>query len=177
MKKLLTLFAMLATISAFGQGQFQQQAVGFVSYASGHVMQLADAFPADKYSWTPEEGVRTTAEVFVHIISTNYWFASKLGATIPEGVNMQTLEQDLTEKEDIKAALKQSYDVIIGAISGTKDENLSDKVEFPFPGEHTKMSTVFLALTHTNEHLGQLIAYARTNSVTPPWSMGQEGGE
>jgi uncharacterized damage-inducible protein DinB len=26
-------------------------------------------------------------------------------------------------------------------------------------------------VTHMNEHLGQSIAYARMNGVTPPWSM------
>jgi hypothetical protein len=44
-------------------------------------------------------------------------------------------------------------------------------VEFPFPGEFTSMSAILISLGHTNEHLGQLIAYARMNGITPPWSQ------
>jgi hypothetical protein len=29
-----------------------------------------------------------------------------------------------------------------------------------------------ITATHLHEHLGQLIAYARSNAVTPPWSQG-----
>ena len=57
------------------------------------------------------------------------------------------------------------------AIKNTTDASLPDKVEFPFPGEFTKMTASLIALSHANEHLGQLIAYARTNGVVPPWSQ------
>ncbi len=177
MKNLLIILTIFCVSGAYAQGQLQNEASGNITYASGHVMQLAEAFPADKYSWVPMEGVRSTAGVFAHIISANYFFASKLGATIPEGVNMQTLEQDLTEKEDIQAELKQSYDVLLGAIMETKDDALAETVEYPFPGEFTNMSSILIALSHTNEHLGQLIAYARMNGITPPWSMAMEEGE
>ena len=32
-----------------------------------------------------------------------------------------------------------------------------------------------LAVVHEHEHLGQLIAYARTNGVVPPWSASAGG--
>jgi uncharacterized damage-inducible protein DinB len=176
MKKLLLIAMMFVSVQLFAQGQLQKESVGNITYASDHIMQLADAFPADKYSWAPEEGVRSFAGVCAHIISANYFFGSKLGATLPEGVNPMTIEQELTEKEEIKSALKQSYDILLAAISNTKDESLPLKVEYPFPGEFTNMSSILIALSHTNEHLGQLIAYSRMNGVTPPWS-GTEGGE
>ena len=169
MKKLLTITLMMASVQLFAQGQFQNETVGNITYASGHVMQLADAIPADKYSWAPEEGVRSVAGVLTHIISANYFFGSMLGGTVPEGVNMQTIEQDLTGKEEITAALKSSYDVIIGAIKNLDDAKLSDKVTTPF-GEFTVMGLSLIGLGHTQEHLGQLIAYGRVNGITPPWS-------
>lgn len=163
---------MLLSTQAFCQGQFQTETAGSLSYASGQVMQLAQAIPADKYSWSPQPGVRSTAQVFAHVISANYFFASKLGAKIPADVKMETLEMDLKTKEAIAGELKRSYDVIITAIKNTPDASLARKVEFPFPGEFTSMSAILIALSHSNEHLGQLIAYARSNNVTPPWSRG-----
>ncbi|HEX5170208.1 MAG TPA: DinB family protein [Cyclobacteriaceae bacterium] len=170
MKNLFTLIAVLLSFSAFCQGQLQKEATGFISFSSGKVMQLAEAVPEEKYTWSPQAGVRSFADVFKHIISANYFFGSKLGATIPAGVKMETLDMDLKTKADIKAALKQSYDFILAAVKDTKDENLAAKVEYPFPGEFTNMSSVLIALAHSDEHLGQLIAYSRVNGIKPPWS-------
>lgn len=161
---------LLASLQAFSQGQFQKETAGSITFASGQVMQLAEAIPADKYSWSPQTGVRSVAQVFAHIISANYFFASKLGAKIPEGINMQALEKELKTKDAIAAELKRSYDLAINAIKNTPDDALANKVEFPFPGEFTGMSAVLIVLAHSNEHLGQLIAYARMNEITPPWS-------
>ena len=39
-------------------------------------------------------------------------------------------------------------------------------------GQRAAYHTVRLAeVAHAHEHLGQLIAYARMNGITPPWSM------
>jgi len=133
-------------------------------------MMLAAAIPADKYSWAPQPGVRSVAEVCTHIISANYFFASKLGGKIPDGVKMETLEKDLKTKEAIATELKRSYETAIAAVKNTKDAALPTKVEFPFPGDFTGMSTIFILVGHSNEHLGQLIAYSRMNAIAPPWS-------
>lgn len=173
MKKLLVIVVLLCSTQAFCQGQFQKETAGSLTFVSGHVMQLTQAIPADKYSWTPEKGVRSVAEVCAHIISANYFFASKLGAKIPDGVKMETLEKDLKTKDAIAAELKKSYDLILNAIKNTPDAALANKVEFPFPGEFTSMSAILIVVGHSNEHLGQLIAYARMNKIAPPWSEGK----
>lgn len=170
MKQLLIIVALCCSLHAFSQGQFQQESAGSLTYVSGQVMQLAHAIPPDKYSWAPQAGVRTVAEVCGHIISTNYYFASKLGAKIPEGINVETIEKDLKTKDAITAELKRSYEIMIATIKNTKDASLATKVEFFFPGEFTNMTAILISLGHSNEHLGQLIAYARTNGIIPPWS-------
>lgn len=170
MKKLLTIFALFLAAHAFGQGQFQMESVGSLTFVSGHVKQLAAAIPSEKYSYKPQEGVRSIAEVCAHIISANYFFGSKLGAKIPADVKMETIEKDLKTKDVIEKELNRSYEILISAIKNTKDASLSNKVEFPFPGEFTNMTTILISLGHSNEHLGQLIAYARMNNVKPPWS-------
>ena len=170
MKYALTVFALFFTTLSFCQGQFQKESAGSLTRVSGQVMQLAKAIPVDKYSYSPQKGVRSVAAVCAHIISANYFFASKLGGKIPADVKMETLEKDLVTKEAIEKELKRSYDVMTDAIKNTKDAALSAKIEFPFPGEYTGMSAILITLGHSNEHLGQLIAYARMNNITPPWS-------
>jgi uncharacterized damage-inducible protein DinB len=170
MKNLLAIVVLFVSAEAFCQGQFQKESAGSLTFVSGHVMQLAQAIPAEKYAYTPQAGVRSVAEVCAHIVSANYFFASKLGAKIPDGVKMETIEKDLKTKDAIAAELKRSYDLVINAIKTTNDAALPKKVEFPFPGEYTSMSAILISLGHSNEHLGQLIAYARVNGIKPPWS-------
>jgi uncharacterized damage-inducible protein DinB len=170
MKYLFTLLVLTLSFQAFCQGQLQKESTNSLTFVSGHVMQLAKAIPAEKYSFAPQQGVRSIADVCAHIISANYFFASKLGAKIPADVKMETIEKDLKAKDVIEKELKRSYDLLIESIKNTKDASLSAKMEFPFPGEYTGMSAILISLGHSNEHLGQLIAYARMNGVKPPWS-------
>lgn len=170
MKNLITILALLIGTQAFSQGQFQKESVGSLTFVSGHVKQLAAAIPAEKYSYSPQQGVRSVADVCAHIISANYFFGSKLGAKIPADVKMETIEKDLKTKDAIVKELNRSYEILIDAIKNTKDASLPTKVEFPFPGEYTSMTAILISLGHSNEHLGQLIAYARMNGITPPWS-------
>ncbi len=173
MKYVFTVLALLFSATAFCQGQFQKESAGSLTYVSGQVMQLAKEIPADKYAYTPQAGVRSVAEVCAHMISANYFFASKLGAKIPADVKMESIEKDLKAKDAIEKELKRSFDLMIETIRNTKDNTLANKVEFPFPGEFTNMTAILISLGHANEHLGQLIAYARMNNVTPPWSKAE----
>jgi len=170
MKKVLLICALFVSATTFAQNQVQTETTNMITFASGHLMSLAEAIPEDNYDWAPEEGVRSVSGVLVHVISANYFFGTKLGAAVPAGINLETLEQDLKTKADLTAALKQSTDFIIATIKGVSDDALANKIEFPFPGEYTTMSAMLIAQSHCNEHLGQLIAYARSNGITPPWS-------
>lgn len=169
-KSFLTIALFGVAFVAFSQGQLQKESSGLIAFASSQTTQLAQAFPAEKYSWSPGTGVRSVSETFAHIIAANYMFASKLGATVPADVKMESLEKDLKTKEAITAELKRSFELIINTVKNTKDDMLAKKVEFPFPGEFTGMSAMLIEIGHTNEHLGQLIAYARMNGITPPWN-------
>jgi uncharacterized damage-inducible protein DinB len=170
MKNLFTVFAVVISFQVFSQGQVQRETAGGIAYAQSQIMMLVQAIPADKYSWTPQAGVRSVSEVCAHIIAGNYLFATKLGGKVPADLKLETIEKDLKTRDGLAAELKRSFDILTTAIKNTKDDALPIKVEFPFPGEYTSMSAMLIALGHANEHLGQLIAYARMNSVVPPWS-------
>lgn len=171
MKKLLFYFVVFGLPAvAWGQdNSFQNELAGMIQFNSGRVLSLAEAIPAEKYSWSPSEGVRNIGQAMMHIASANYFFGMRLGATLPEGVDPMTVEKSAEGKEEIMAALKKSYDFIMEASKGVPTANLSDQIEFPF-GKFSKSSSMMIVMAHCGEHMGQLVAYARMNDITPPWS-------
>ena len=120
------------------------------------------------------DDVRSFSSVVGHVVAANYFFGMKLGGTIPEGVNPMTIEKEMISKAQLIQALNDSHAFLIGAIGNLKSENMGDKMEMPFPGDFTVMSIVNVVLGHAHEHMGQMVAYARMNGVTPPWSVVDE---
>ena len=132
------------------------------------IVGLAEAIPADKYSWAPAPGVRTVAQVLTHIAGANYMFPGFAGAEPPAGFDRKALA-GLTDKAEIIAALKESFAHSRTAISALSDDDVHKEIKL-FGQDTTVAGMLMLMANHQHEHLGQLIAYARSNSVTPPWS-------
>jgi uncharacterized damage-inducible protein DinB len=135
------------------------------NYAS-RVAQLAEAMPADTYDWSPEEGVRSVGEVYTHIAQANYMMLGTFGIEPP--VDVESIGS-LTDKDEIVAALNESNEFVLSAVADLSEEQLSNTYELfgrTLNGEGVLVSI----LNHTSEHVGQSIAYARSNGVTPPWS-------
>ena len=131
---------------------------------------LAEAVPAEKYSWRPAEGVRSVGEVYMHIAGANYMIPSRLGAKAPAGIS-RDMEKTVTDKAKIIEHLKQSFAHVRQAIENSTDNSKATKL---FGRDNTHGGVKLLIITHLHEHLGQSIAYARTNKVTPPWSAGSD---
>ncbi len=132
---------------------------------------LAKAVPEDKYSWRPGPGVRSIAEVYVHVSLANYGIPSFLGAKAPAGVD-RNAEKNPPSKAKIIEMIKASFDHMRGVAANMPDADLDKQVKF-FGGKMASERAVLLLIaTHMHEHLGQSIAYARVNGVVPPWSAG-----
>ena len=186
-QRLSMLTLMLAILVAVAPLQAEDASAGFIAdfladfeRVSGKLGDLAGATPADKFSWAPNDEVRTISEVYMHATFVNTFIPMALGATppagleMPEGMNptdlMKKWEAEVTEKDAVIAKLKESFEYAAQAIPTITD--LETIVEtFGFPG--TKRAYLLILLTHTHEHLGQSIAYARSIGVTPPWSQQQ----
>ncbi len=134
------------------------------------VGQLGSAIPEENYDWRPTEGVRSIREVVLHIAGANYFFGSMLGAEIPEGVDPRSMEKSGMSREQAVAALEESVSFIQNFLNTLTEEDLNTKIDF-FGNEVTKREAIIAMGGHASEHLGQLIAYARMNDVTPPWSQ------
>jgi uncharacterized damage-inducible protein DinB len=137
--------------------------------AAGKVIELAEAIPADKYGWRPGEGVRSVAEVFTHIAGSNYFLLGFAGVKAPSGLGPEDALDKETDKAKIIAELKKSYDFTRDAIRKAADSDMDTKMKLPWT-EMSKRALLVATVTHTHEHLGQAIAYARVNGVVPPWT-------
>jgi uncharacterized damage-inducible protein DinB len=137
-------------------------------HVSSQLIALAEATPADKFRWRPAPGVRSTSEVYMHIAIANFYFLSVLGQKMPAEIKQGT-EKEITAKADVMAWLKRSLDAVQSAHAAEKPKEMERKVTF-LKRETTADALYLRAIVHSNEHMGQLVAYARTSGVVPPWS-------
>jgi uncharacterized damage-inducible protein DinB len=167
--------ALLSAISACSVPMLNAQANPAASYkmvfltalddTAKKVASLAQAMPEDKYSWRPGEGVRSVSEVYVHIAAANGFFLGPLGYK----PTSQPDEKKITAKADVIKTVNQAFTEVHNFISGLSNEDLLKSVKF-MRHDMTGMDVLLLMSNHLHEHLGQSIAYARTNGVVPPWS-------
>lgn len=129
---------------------------------------LAEATPAEKFAWRPAEGVRSVSEVYMHLVGANYMLPSFAGVKIPEGIS-PSMEKTVTEKAAVVAELKKAFAHVRAAIAATPDADLDKPVKY-FGRESTVRGLYLTVALHEHEHLGQSIAYARSNGVVPPWT-------
>ena len=138
---------------------------------------LANAIPDDKWDWRPGEGVRSVGETFLHVAADNYFIPTAVGGEIPSetgivygdyGTVRAYEAQDLTPDE-IRAQLVASFDYLDALIHENAGSDLDEGVTL-FGRDYTVRGVWMLQAVHVHEHLGQMIAYARMNGITPPWS-------
>jgi len=144
--------------------------------AEKKVLALANAMPETAYAWRPGPGVRSAGEVFQHIASDNYFLPVLLGLPAPKetGITKEyntavAFEKRTMNKATVLAELEKSFAFLRTSMSATTDAQLNTPIDM-FGQKSTTRAVWITTATHLHEHLGQLIAYARSNKVTPPWS-------
>jgi uncharacterized damage-inducible protein DinB len=137
-------------------------------HVSQQLIALAEATPADKFAWRPAPGVRSTSEVYMHIAIANFGLLAFTGPKVPADLKPD-LERTITSKADVINWLKRSLDAVEQAHLAVTPQDLQRKIRI-----HDRDSSVdamyLRIIVHANEHMGQLIAYARMTGVVPPWS-------
>ena len=167
------LVALALAIAAPASSQSLQSEVALDVRAVGQkFVALAQAMPADAYAWRPEDGVRSVGEVYMHIAAANLGLPMQFMQVAPPAGYPQewfgTAEQ-VSDKGAVVAHLGTAFEHMADAIEVLTDEQLLQPVNV-FGRDTNWIGAVLLLQTHSHEHLGQSIAYARSNGVTPPWS-------
>jgi uncharacterized damage-inducible protein DinB len=134
------------------------------------VIALAAAMPAEKYTWKPSEPSMPVGHVYAHIARYNFWYlTSEMKLAAAPGIQLDTIEA-MRNKDQIVALLRRSRDFVrqsVGAMSAAQLDASTTLYGRAAP----QWAVLVQLVAHMNEHLGQSIAYARTNNIAPPWSQ------
>jgi uncharacterized damage-inducible protein DinB len=168
MKTLLLATLLSASLQAQYEGLWQGYD-GEWGHVSRQLIALAEATPAEKFAWRPAPGVRSVSEVYMHIALANFYLLSVTGPKMPADIMSENSEKTVTAKADVIAWLKRSLEAVKVAHAAVKPADLTRKVKVN--GVDATVDGMYLRIiVHANEHMGQLVAYARMTGVVPPWS-------
>lgn len=139
-------------------------------HVSRQLIALAEATPQEKFGWRPGPGVRSMSEVYMHIVMANFYLLSLTGPKLPADLDSPDMEKTVTAKADVVNWLKRSLDAVKTAHAAVTPADLRRKIKVQ--GRDADVDGMYLRIiVHANEHMGQLVAYARMNGIVPPWSQ------
>lgn len=130
------------------------------------VHRSAEIMPEENYAFRPTDVVRSFGQIVGHVADAQYIFCSRvLGEPNPA----PKVEQTVSSKADLIAALDESFAYCDRAYSALTDTNAIEKVNL-MGSEKTKLGVLSVNQVHTIEHYGNLVTYLRMNDIVPPTS-------
>ncbi len=137
-------------------------------HVTQQLVALAEATPEGKFSWRLAAGVRSTSEVYMHVAISNFYLLSVTGPKMPADLKGE-MEKTVTSKAEVISWLKRSMEAVKQAHLQATPNELERKVHIA-DRDSTVDAMYLRIIIHANEHMGQLIAYARMTGIVPPWS-------
>jgi uncharacterized damage-inducible protein DinB len=168
-------FSFLSTAPAFAQKAPEGIWQGYDGewlHVSQQLVALAEATPPEKFAWRPAPGVRSTSEVYMHVVMANFYLLSVTGPKMPADLK-EEMDKTVTAKAEVIAWLKRSLEAVKQAHLAEKPDDLQRKVHI-YDRDATVDGMYLRIIVHANEHMGQLVAYARMTGVVPPWAKNKE---
>jgi hypothetical protein len=142
-------------------GQFNMSMRKFIA--------LAEAMPADRFTFKPQADAMVFGHVLAHVAHYNFNYPQgSMRIPAPAGLKLDTLEA-MRDKAQIVALLKQSAEHVRATVP-KMDGDALDKTTKLYGRDIPTWAVLVQLVAHMNEHLGQSIAYARANNIVPPWS-------
>lgn len=161
--------------AAAGGGTLAADLLKDVEGLETKLVDLAGVIPENKYNWHPDSA-RTVRRVLLHVAADNYVMPAMIGYAPDPSTGLTSdyttgvaFEARDIPKDSVIADLKKSFAFLKQSLQSASATSMTASVTMfgqPFTGQ----SAWILAVTHLHEHLGQMIAYARTNGIKPPWS-------
>jgi hypothetical protein len=150
--------------------------VQWFSMVERSFLSLADALPAEKYSFKPSSGkfddVRTFAEQVKHVACANIAFFNEVEHKQPPADCESGGPSPARTKADLMQYLRDSFAYAGRVMRQLTPANAMDPVEGPYGGKTTRLGISTLAIWHATDHYGQLVVYLRMNGIVPPASVG-----
>jgi len=155
-----------------------QALLGDVDQVESKLMSLSEAIPESAWQWRPADGVRSVGEVVMHVAADNWFIPAMVGFAPPAetGISGDDYESVMAyearemSKAEALATMRASFEHLRGIMNGLDEASLVARHDV-FGTEMSGLELWVMTTTHLHEHLGQQIAYARSNGVVPPWSQ------
>ncbi len=170
--------AMMLALPAMASAQtpsWQDVQVADIEQMKDKWIALAGAFDENDYDWEPMDGVRSVRQVLGLAITEANLFPTAWGAgpgpNAAAGFGAELERTAALSQADMIAELGTSFDHLIEVVQGMDRETRMSESSY-FGRDMPMHANIATAMSDMHEHLGQLIAYARTNHVVPPWSTG-----
>jgi uncharacterized damage-inducible protein DinB len=168
---LVALFFVLVLGKSFAQDPLDGLWQGYDGewrHVSQQLIALAEATPEKNFSWRPAPGVRSTSEVYMHIVIANFYLLSVTGPKMPPELTLDS-EKNIDSEAEVISWLKRSLEAVKEAHTAEAPGDMARKVKVE--GRDSTVGDMYLRIiVHDNEHMGQLVAYARMTGIVPPWS-------
>jgi hypothetical protein len=136
-------------------------------------MALAKAVPSDKLTWRPMEGTRAFREVFAHVAAEGNCETAMFGRPLPAGslADFDAEEARLKKLPDgqLIAVMDRAMQSLSATLAGLSRSTINTPIRYYGQSTLPRVATTY-TLNDLHEHLGQLVAYARMNTIVPPWT-------
>ncbi|MGB6483215.1 MAG: DinB family protein [Candidatus Acidiferrales bacterium] len=121
------------------------------------VIAMAKDWPEDKYSYRPNDQVRTFGQILVHIAASNYYAINPATGKSTKG--LQDDPKEYQTKDQIVAFVQKSFADGDAALKAGGNS-----------GALAHLGSWVGIIEHSGEHFGNLVTYYRNNGVVPPES-------
>ncbi len=163
---------------AFGQQSIDPMAATVAqrfSMIENDFVSLANAMPAEKYSFKPVNGafkdVRTFGEQGNHGACANFAFFKEIEKKEPPQNCETGGPSPATTKAELMGYLRESFSYARRVLGTMTTANALEPAGGPYGGNSTRLGLATLAVWHASDHYGQLVVYLRLNGIVPPASQ------
>lgn len=167
------LFLILMASQSYCIGQFESTfCQDFAQVWERHKtysLQIVDAMPEEGFYFKPSDSTRSFSEIIIHIIQSNYGFASIINGN---QINPELLNINNSSKSDLYKNLANSFEYTKDILMKVKDEHLVETIPWTNPLEQstirTKKEVLHIMREHAAHHRGAMTVYLRLNGIMPP---------
>lgn len=133
-----------------------------------YFIRAAEKMPEADYGFRPAPGVRTFGQIVAHVADDQYNLCAPVKGETRQAAYAE-IENTLTTKADLVAALKQAFAYCDAAYDAVTDASAADLVKFN-QASRPKLSMLNWNTWHTYDHYGNVVVYLRIKGLVPPSS-------
>lgn len=152
-------------------GIFKAQVLVGTQVQGRRAVAMAKGIPAEKFTWTPGNGGRTVANLFLHLAFSFWSRPVQFGAAAPAGFDTtqkaEAYENSTTDKDKVVEQLTQAVAYAENSLRNLPESDLQKHIKAN--GRDTTVAATLAAwFADNSEHVGQLMVYSRVHGFAPP---------